>query len=236
MGKTVQAKGRVTEVCQKMGCWMNLADESGKLVRIKVTDGEIVFPKTAIGKSAIAEGKFAKLDLSKDQTVAIRKHEAEENGKAFDARHGHRPHRHLPDSGDRRRDSRVVIRSRGCGTTRRSLAIGDHLCTSGTSARISAPWGTPRTMPCKRDPNAGSPEASAGRQSTRSVSRSMIPPASPLPNLRAEPTPSHRQARGAQRGRLTGPTHTNPSPARNCTMPSTTSTLESRIPRNVQRR
>ena len=37
VGKTVQAKGRVTEVCQKMGCWMNLADESGKLVRIKVT-------------------------------------------------------------------------------------------------------------------------------------------------------------------------------------------------------
>ncbi len=84
VGKTVQAKGKVTETCQKMGCWMNLADESGKLVRIKVKDGEMVFPKTAVGKTAIAEGKFAKLDLSKEQTLAIRKHEAEENGKAFD--------------------------------------------------------------------------------------------------------------------------------------------------------
>jgi hypothetical protein len=84
VGKTVQARGKVTETCQKMGCWMNLADESGKLVRIKVKDGEIVFPKTAVGKTAIAEGKFAKLDLSKEQTIALKKHEAEENGKPFD--------------------------------------------------------------------------------------------------------------------------------------------------------
>lgn len=84
VGKTVQAKGKVTGLCQKMGCWMNLADDSGKLVRIKVKDGEIVFPKTAIGKTAIAEGKFAKLDLTKEQALALRKHEAEANGKAFD--------------------------------------------------------------------------------------------------------------------------------------------------------
>ena len=84
VGKLVQVKGKVTELCQMMGCWMNLADESGKTVRIKVKDGEIVFPKTAAGKTAIAEGKFAKLDLTKEQTIAIRKHEAEENGKSFD--------------------------------------------------------------------------------------------------------------------------------------------------------
>ncbi len=85
VGKTVQARGRVTELCQKMGCWMNLADESGKLVRIKVKDGEIVFPKTAVGKTAVAEGKFVKLDLTKEQALALRKHEAEANGKPFDA-------------------------------------------------------------------------------------------------------------------------------------------------------
>lgn len=84
VGKTVQARGKVTEVCHKMGCWMMLADESGKTVRIKVKDGEIVFPKEAVGKTAVAEGRFAKLEMSKEQATAWLKHMAEENNKPFD--------------------------------------------------------------------------------------------------------------------------------------------------------
>jgi hypothetical protein len=61
-GKTVQVKGTVRDVCKMMGCWMEIADESGKAIRIKVEDGVIVFPKTAVGKTAIAEGTFSKLD------------------------------------------------------------------------------------------------------------------------------------------------------------------------------
>src|SRR5688572_15858140 len=54
-GKVVQVSGKVTEVCERMGCWMNLVDaRSNRRVRIKVNDGEIAFPKSAIGKSAIA--------------------------------------------------------------------------------------------------------------------------------------------------------------------------------------
>jgi hypothetical protein len=85
VGKTVQVKGKVTEVCQMMGCWMNLVDPASyKTIRIKVKDGEIVFPKEAVGKMAIAEGKVAKIELTKDQVIAQMKHEAEENGKKFD--------------------------------------------------------------------------------------------------------------------------------------------------------
>ncbi len=85
VGKIIQAKGKVADVCQKAGCWMNLVDpESGKMVRIKVKDGEIVFPKEAIGKMAVAEGKMVKLELTKEQAIAIAKHEAEENHKTFD--------------------------------------------------------------------------------------------------------------------------------------------------------
>ncbi|MBI4877056.1 MAG: DUF4920 domain-containing protein [Acidobacteria bacterium] len=85
VGKTVQVKGKVVELCQKMGCWMNLADPSGgKPVRIKVKDGEIVFPKTAAGKLALAEGVVAKLELTKEQAIAQARHEAEENGRKFD--------------------------------------------------------------------------------------------------------------------------------------------------------
>lgn len=85
VGKLVQVKGKVSEVCQNAGCWMQLVDPAtNKAVRIKVKDGEIVFPKTAIGRMAVAEGTMRKIELSKEQAIAARKHEAEENGKKFD--------------------------------------------------------------------------------------------------------------------------------------------------------
>ena len=85
VGKTVQVKGKVTEVCQMMGCWMMIVDPDTKAsVRIKVKDGEIVFPKDAPGKVAVAEGKFTKIELTKEQAIAQAQHEAEENSKPFD--------------------------------------------------------------------------------------------------------------------------------------------------------
>lgn len=84
VGKTVQVKGTVTEVCEKMGCWMMLVDAASKAkVRIKVKDGEIVFPKEAIGKTAVAEGKFVKIEMTREQAIAQAKHEAEENNRKF---------------------------------------------------------------------------------------------------------------------------------------------------------
>jgi len=83
-GKTVQVKGKITEVCEMMGCWTNLVDSaSGKMIKVKVADGEIVFPKEAVGKMAIAEGELKKLSLSKEQAIARAKHEAEEQGRKF---------------------------------------------------------------------------------------------------------------------------------------------------------
>ncbi len=81
-GKTVQVKGKIVEVCQMAGCWMNLSDGE-KMVRIKVNDGDIEFPKDAAGKMAIAEGTFTKIELTKDQAIAQAKHEAEESGRKF---------------------------------------------------------------------------------------------------------------------------------------------------------
>ena len=85
VGKTVQVKGKISEVCEKMGCWMNLTDTvANKSVRVKVKDGEIVFPATAIGKMAVAEGPFVKIEMTRDQMMAQMKHEAGENGKKLD--------------------------------------------------------------------------------------------------------------------------------------------------------
>ncbi len=85
VGKAVQVKGKVTEVCEMMGCWMNLAEDSGgRSLRIKVDDGDIVFPKSAIGKPAIAEGNLVEFKLTREQAVARARHEAEEQGRKFD--------------------------------------------------------------------------------------------------------------------------------------------------------
>jgi hypothetical protein len=85
VGKTVQIRGRVTEVCEAMGCWMNLVDPVGeRSIRIKVNDGEIVFPKSAVGKLAIAEGTLVKLELTREEAIARARHEAEEQGRNFD--------------------------------------------------------------------------------------------------------------------------------------------------------
>lgn len=83
VGKPVQVKGSITEVCQMAGCWTNLADADGHAIRIKVNDGEIEFPKDAVGKTAIAEGTLQKFELTREQTIARAKHEAEEQGRKF---------------------------------------------------------------------------------------------------------------------------------------------------------
>lgn len=84
-GKVVQVKGKVKDVCRHMGCWMELADpDTGKTIRIKVRDGEIVFPKDSVGKTAIAEGTLARIEMTREQALAQAKHEAEANQRKFD--------------------------------------------------------------------------------------------------------------------------------------------------------
>jgi len=84
VGKTVQVKGKITEVCQMMGCWLDLTNDEGQKVRLKVNDGEIEFPKDAAGKMAVAEGQFNKLELTREQAAARAQEEAKEKGKKFD--------------------------------------------------------------------------------------------------------------------------------------------------------
>ena len=53
-----------------------LDDDSGD-------DGDIVFPKTAIGKIALAEGTLKEFKLTREQMIARARHEAEEQGRKF---------------------------------------------------------------------------------------------------------------------------------------------------------
>ena len=56
-GKRVLVEGTVIGVCEKRGCWIKLAgDKDYESIRVKVNDGEIVFPLEAKGKKALVEG------------------------------------------------------------------------------------------------------------------------------------------------------------------------------------
>ena len=58
VGKKVLVEGTIVNVCSKRGCWMELSSDGDyETIRIKVKDGEIVFPMEAKGKSALVEGE-----------------------------------------------------------------------------------------------------------------------------------------------------------------------------------
>lgn len=85
VGKTVLVEGEILDVCQMAGCWMELkSDVKDQKIKIKVKDGDIVFPVEAKGKNAIVEGTVYKIELTKDEAIEYYEHVATEQGKDFD--------------------------------------------------------------------------------------------------------------------------------------------------------
>lgn len=63
-GKTVRVDGRVKAVCAHMGCWMAFAPDGapdGRTLLVKVDDGVIVFPLSAKGRRAVAQGVIQRI-------------------------------------------------------------------------------------------------------------------------------------------------------------------------------
>ncbi len=84
-GKTVRVEGLVVDVCSKRGCWVELAGEApGQKLKFKVDDGVMVFPMTARGKYAVAQGVVEVNKLSLEETRKSALHVASEKGKKLD--------------------------------------------------------------------------------------------------------------------------------------------------------
>ena len=81
IGRKVRVDGVVSAVCAHRGCWMQVKDpktENG--IRIKVEDGVIVFPASAVGKSASAEGVFEAMTVGPAPPAAT-SHEGHGHGE-----------------------------------------------------------------------------------------------------------------------------------------------------------
>ncbi len=88
VGKPVKIEGRITEVCQGMGCWLSFQIVDGPLVRIDVPrdeNGEYLytFPKDASGRRAIISGILAEGSADHDVEGDM-DHHAEEGAEGHD--------------------------------------------------------------------------------------------------------------------------------------------------------
>ena len=83
-GKTVRVEGIVTGVCTMMGCWMALAPADapkGQAILIKVDDGVIVFPTSARGKRATAQGVVERVGSADKEGQEAHREHAEHEGR-----------------------------------------------------------------------------------------------------------------------------------------------------------
>lgn len=85
VGKKVLVEGTIIGVCSKRGCWIELSsDKPFQKMKVKVNDGEIVFPMEAKGKKALVEGEIYEIKFTKEEAIERAKDMAEEAGKPFD--------------------------------------------------------------------------------------------------------------------------------------------------------
>jgi len=64
LGKANRFSGRITEVCQKEGCWMMLED-NGEVARVMMHDHAFAVPKDASGRAEV-HGVLSVKQLSKE--------------------------------------------------------------------------------------------------------------------------------------------------------------------------
>ena len=85
LNQDITVKGTIVSVCEKRGCWMKLAsDKKFQTLRIKVRDGDMVFPLNSQGKTAYATGQLKGIALSKEKAIAYLQHMADESKEHFD--------------------------------------------------------------------------------------------------------------------------------------------------------
>ncbi len=85
VGQTIRVQGTAVAVCEHRGCWVSIAsDQEGQTVRVKVKDGEIVFPAGIVGDEIIAEGVWTSNKLDLETTRKVCANEARKHGEDFD--------------------------------------------------------------------------------------------------------------------------------------------------------
>ena len=78
-GQFAAFSGRITEVCQKMGCWVVLAGENGQLARVTMHDHAFGVPKDTHGP-AVVYGTLSEYAPTEEEIEHLRKDGAKKPG------------------------------------------------------------------------------------------------------------------------------------------------------------
>ena len=73
---STQLSGKITEVCQAKGCWMNVVLDNGSEVFVKFKDYGFFVPTDAAGNTVVMQGEVTMEELS----VEEQKHYAKDKG------------------------------------------------------------------------------------------------------------------------------------------------------------
>jgi hypothetical protein len=74
----VKVKGKVINVCQRKGCWMNVSIDNGKEMMVRFKDYGFFVPKNCAGKTVVMEGVAFKTETPVEEL----RHYAEDAGKS----------------------------------------------------------------------------------------------------------------------------------------------------------
>lgn len=74
----VTVRGKVAEVCQNKGCWMNITDDQGQDMMVRFKDYGFFMPKDIAGREVIMNGKAFYRTTPVDEL----RHYAEDAGKS----------------------------------------------------------------------------------------------------------------------------------------------------------
>jgi hypothetical protein len=78
-GQIIETTGKVSQVCQAAGCWMELSvADSGERVRTPMAGHAFMLPKTIVGKEARVQGRVEMIALSE----GMKKHLEAEGAQA----------------------------------------------------------------------------------------------------------------------------------------------------------
>jgi len=73
-GQTIRTTGVVRQVCQRMGCWMELASEGAQAQRmfVRMAGHAFLLPRDVVGHRAVAEGRVALRPMSANEAAHYR--------------------------------------------------------------------------------------------------------------------------------------------------------------------
>ena len=85
LDKEVLVSGKIIDVCPMRGCWIDIKENnSDQIIKIKVKDGNVVFPISAINCNVKVQGIVTKIVYSEEQAINWKIHLAEEKGIKLD--------------------------------------------------------------------------------------------------------------------------------------------------------